>query len=195
MANITKEILVSKARTLFAMNGYEGFTMRILAKESGVGLSSIYHFFADKDVLLKYIFDDVSKQLGVERYKLAKRHSASQMLYDRILFQFAHIEKIIYVQKYYFHFRKDFMKSNSGFTPVKAYLHIDEVIRFGVKKHQFECAEDEIDQKAKVITHGINGFLLEYYPQVPMQSELKKIATSIHIFMMRSLTNKEVVMK
>jgi len=169
--------------------------MRILAKESGVGLSSIYHFFEHKDILLKYIFDDVSKQLGIERSMLPKRQTANQMLYDRIVFQFTHIEEVVYVLKYYLHFRKDFLKLDSGYIPTKAYLHVDEVLRFGIDNGEFEFAESEISEEAKVIAHSINGFLLEYYPEPPAKSELEGVVTTIHRFLMRSLTNKEVPMK
>lgn len=191
----TKQIITAKAKTLFAVNGYEGFTMRILAKESGVGLSSIYHFFDDKDVLLKYIFDDISKQLGFDRSQLPKRRAASQMLYDRIVFQFTHIEEVVFVLKYYLHFRKDFLKLDSGYIPSKAYLHVDEVLRFGIIKGEFELTDSQIDEEAKVIAHAINGFLLEYYPDAPTNSELKRVTGTIHRFIMRSLTNKEVAMK
>jgi AcrR family transcriptional regulator len=195
MTNSTKEIILSHAKSLFALQGYEGFSMRILAKESGVGLSSIYHFFADKDVLLTSIYNEVNKQLGLERHKLIQRQTASDMLYDRILFQFTHIEKVVYVLKYYLHFRNDFLKNKNGYIPVKAYLHVDEVLRFGLKNGEFTFADSEVDQEAKVIAHAINGYLLEYYPQAPAGSELKKVTTTIHHFMMRSLVNKEVVMK
>lgn len=195
MTTHSKAIITSKTKTLFAINGYEGFTIRILAKESGVGISSIYHFFEDKDVLLKCVFDDVSKQLGNERSKLIKRRTASQMLYDRIVFQFTHIEEVVYVLKYYLHFRKEFLKLDSGYTPSKAYLHIDEVLRFGVETGEFEFSASEINEESKVIAHAINGFLLEYYPEVPTKSELKKVTATLHRFLMRSLTNKEVAMK
>jgi AcrR family transcriptional regulator len=195
MTSNTKEIIIMRAKSLFAKNGYEGFSMRILAKDSGVGLSSIYHFFADKDVLLKYIFDDISKELGTERYRLTASTTASDMLYARILFQFTHIEKVVYVQKYYLHFRNEFPRGDNGYIPTKAYLHIDEVLRFGITKNEFYVEDSEVSQQAKVITHSINGFLLEYYPLVPEGFELKSIATTIHQFIMRSLTNKEVAMK
>jgi len=191
----TKELITSKAKTLFALHGYEGFTMRVLAKESGVGLSSIYHFFEDKDVLLTYIFDEAGKELGVARASLVKRRTANQMLLDRILFQFQHIEEVVYILKYYLHFRKDFLKLDGGYIPTRAYLHIDEVIRLGVETGEFTCAEKDIDQEAKVVTHAINGFLLEYYPDIPTKSELHKVALTIHRFLMRSLTNREVAMK
>lgn len=191
----TKRTITSNAKKLFAVNGYEGFTMRTLAKESGVGLSSIYHFFGDKDVLLKFIFDESSKQLGLERSRLTNRRTASKMLYDRIVFQFAHIEEVVFVLKYYLHFRKQFMKLDSGYLPSKAYLHIDEVLRFGITTGEFDFIDSEVEEEAKVIAHAINGFLLEYYPGEPTKSELKRVYFSIHKFLIRSLTNKEVAMK
>ena len=193
MTTHTKQRITSEARTLFATNGYEGFTMRVLAIQSGVGLSSIYHFFNDKDELLRYIFDETSKQLGLERSKLAQRKTASQMLHERIQFQFAHIEKVVFVLKYYLHFRNNFLKLDGGYIPSKAYLHIDEVLRFGVQTKEFSFSDAQIHQEAKVVTHAINGFLLEYYPEVIGKTELKKVTTSIHRFVMRSLTNKEVI--
>lgn len=190
----TKQIISSKAKTLFALHGYEGFTMRILAKESGVGLSSIYHFFNDKDILLKHIFDTTNTQLGTKRSLLVKRKSAQQMLYDRIVFQFTNNEDVVFVLKYYLHFRIDFLKLNSGYIPAKAYLHIDEVLRFGILTGEFNLKIEQIDTESKVIAHAINGFLLEYYPDAPTSTDLKKVCTTIHRFLMRSLTNKEVRM-
>lgn len=191
----TKEIILSTSKRLFALKGYDGFSMRILAKESGVGLSSIYHFFEDKDVLLKFIFDKTNTDLGIIRAKLPKRKSASQMLYDRITFQFDHIEEVVFVLKYYLHFRRDFLKLHSGFIPEKGYLHIEEVLTYGVKTGEFVIAEASIGEEAKVIAHAINGYLLEYYPDPPKGKELKKVCQSIHLFLMRSLTNMEVPMK
>lgn len=195
MTASTKHIILNKAKSLFAINGYEGFSMRILAKESGVGLSSIYHFFNDKDEILKEIFDTTNKELGIERSKLPKHRSADTMLLDRIYFQFKYIEDVVFVLKYYLHFRPSFLKLNSGYLPVKSYLHIEEVLEAGVRSGEFSINQSEIEKEAKVIAHAINGFLLEYYPNPPKNNELKEVTLSIHNFLMRSLTNKEVLMK
>jgi hypothetical protein len=53
----------------------------------------------------------------------------------------------------------------------------------------------EKKKESKVIAHSINGFLLEYYPNPPVGEELDEVVESIHNFLMRSLTNKEVAMK
>lgn len=194
MTVTTKHHITRTAKSLFAKNGYEGFSMRTLAKASGVGLSSIYHFFNDKDEILNEIFTATSKELGVARAKLPKSNSAAVMLLDRIKFQFRHIEDVVFVLKYYLHFRPDFLKLSSGYLPSKAYLHIEEVLKVGVMNGEFNIRSSEINKESKVIAHAINGFLLEYYPNPPKKAELEELTSSIHLFLMRSLTNKEVAM-
>lgn len=191
----TRTIILSKAKTLFAINGYEGFSIRILAKECGVGISSIYHFFGDKDELLKELFNTTNRQLGVKRAQLPKSSTASAMLKRRIKFQFENIEDVVFVLKYYLHFRPEFMRLNSGYLPTKAYLHIEEVLEFGLKTDEFVIDELEIAKESKVIAHAINGFLLEYYPDPPEGRQLNTVVNSIYNFLMRSLTNKEALMK
>lgn len=194
MTITTRQTILKTSKRLFAINGYEGFSMRTLAKESGVGLSSIYHFFDDKDKILKLIFDTTGKELGIARTKLSKSKSGKEMLWDRIEFQFDHIEDVVFVLKYYLHFRPDFLKLDSGYLPVKAYLHIEEVLEVGVANGEFSISASEINKESKVIAHAINGFLLEYYPNPPKKEDLEDVILSIHKFLIRSLTNKEVTM-
>ena len=189
----TRPTILKIAKHLFAVHGYEGFSMRTLAKESGVGLSSIYHFFTDKDEILKEIFDSTNIQLGLARKKLSLRDSASKMLKDRIMYQFEHIEDVVFVLKYYLHFRPKYLKIDSGYLPSKGYLHIEEVLTFGVENGELSITKKDISKQAKVIAHSINGFLLEYYPAPPSKKELQDVVTTLHIFMMRSLTNKDMI--
>lgn len=195
MTKQTKQSILKISRRLFATNGYEGFSMRILAKEAGTGLSSIYHFFKDKDELLKELFASTNRELGAARAKLPDYDSAESMMLGRIQFQFEHIEAIIFVLKYYLHFRPSFLKLKTGYIPTKGYLHIQEVVRSGVQSGEFAIKESEIDEEAKVIAHAINGFLLEYYPNPPENAELEEVSRTINRFLMRSLTNKEDSMK
>lgn len=169
--------------------------MRSLAAECNVGLSSIYHFFHDKDEILKELFDTTNRELGEARAKLPTTGTAEQMLLDRIRFQFKHIESVVFVLKYYLHFRPNFLKLDSGYLPTKGYLHIEEVLESGVASGEFAIQADQIPKESKVIAHAINGYLLEYYPKPPTKSELDDVTQSIHTFLMRSLTNKEVPMK
>ncbi|MCW1908397.1 MAG: TetR/AcrR family transcriptional regulator [Candidatus Saccharibacteria bacterium] len=192
MTATTKTTILNKSKQLFALHGYEGFSIRILSKESGVGLSSIYHFFEDKDQILTEIFKQVGKELGQKRQELPARRSANDMLKDRILFQFTNIEDVVFVLKYYLHFRPQFLRLDSGYIPSKAYLHVEEVLHFGIQTSEFAITEADVEKQSKVIAHAINGFLLEYYPSPPQGKELKSVVASIHSFLIRGLTNKEV---
>lgn len=188
MGKDSKELIERTAKRIFARGGYEALSMRELAKHSGVTLSSIYHFFKDKDVLLKSIFDQTNTKLGRERSQLPSRRTARALLSDRILFQFEHIEDVVFVLKYYLHYRPQFLRIESGYVPTKAYLHIDEVIHKGVETGEYRLDDPTTD--AKITAHAINGFLLEYYPDPPKGKELHRLADELTDFLHRALSQK-----
>ncbi len=188
MTKATHATIIKTAKSIFALKGYDGLSMRTLADESGVGLSSIYHFFKDKDVLLKHIFDTTNTELGLIRAKQPKRKTANALLKDRIRFQFDHIEDIVFVLKYFIHNRTQFSHLKPGFVPVKAYLHIEEVLLLGIQTGEFTIPISDIPAEAKIVTHAINGFLLEYFPDPPKGRELNEVINSLHLFIMRSLS-------
>jgi len=183
----TDELIRKTAKRLFAKFGYEGVSMRILAQESGVGLSSIYHFFKDKDVLLKEIYLETNRQLGKAREALPPQPTAQRMLEQLIDFQFEHIEDVVYVLKYYLHFRQDFAAMPTKTLPAKSVLHVEEVVQKGVATGEFTVAAKDITAKAKVVAHTINGYLLEYYPDVPVGPERREMIDDITAFTMRGL--------
>lgn len=183
----TDELISVAAKRLFAKRGYDGVSMRILAKESGVGLSSIYHFFADKDILLKTIYDKTNRELGIERDKLPAQETMQQMLEQLIEFQFDHIEDVVYVLKYYLTYREHFASLPTKVLPAKSVLHVEEVLRYGITNGELQMEDSEIIAKARVITHTINGYLLEYYPYVPEGNERKQVVSDIVSFTMAAL--------
>jgi hypothetical protein len=71
---------------------------------------------------------------------------------------------------------------------------MQEVIAYGVKTGQFTVHSADIPKQAKVAAHAINGFLLEYYPHIPKDSERNAVIDDIHHFIIRSLACKEVLM-
>lgn len=195
MNSSTRHIIIEQAKKLFALHGYEGFSMRLLADKSGVGISSIYHFFEDKNVLLREIFNQTRTSLGLRRAQLPEKQTASEMLRQRIEFQFKNIEDVVFILKYYLHYRDDFAKNSDGYIPQKAYLHVQEALKVGISSGEFSIRASEMVNEAKTIAHAINGFLLEYYPATMTQEEQDVVIQNIHTFIVRSLTNKEAVMK
>ena len=188
--NQTDEVIRSTAKRLFAKHGYDGVSMRILAKESGVGLSSIYHFHKDKDVLLKAIYDDTNRSLGVARKALPPMITASEKLRQLIHFQFDHIENVVYVLKYYLSFRHEFAALPTKTLPAKALVHVEEVLHKGNDTGEYSIVAEQIPAKARVITHTINGYLLEYYPDVPRGKERHQIIDDIVSFTMTGVGSR-----
>ena len=187
----TRQTIIEETRKLFAVYGYDGFTMRSLAKTCDISLSSIYHHFEDKDVLLRAVFDTVNTDLGIRRALLPDCDTASEQLMQRIKFQFDNSEHILFVLRYYLHFRQTFPKQDRGYLGEKAYRHIQEVLVRGVESGEFVLTQP-IDDEAKVIAHSINGFILEYFPESPIADEYDSVVDSIHTFVMKSLRNPAV---
>ena len=146
----------------------------------------MYHYFPDKDALLKEMFDTLNSSLGNKRARLPVAHNASEMLKQRIEFQLDNAEAIVAVLKYYLAYRKTFPKFKEGYVPDKSSLHIEEVLERGTASNEF--ISPDIKKDAKVITHAINGYLLEYYPHIPKGKEKVELINTIHQFLIRSLT-------
>jgi len=185
MTNIQRTVLLEKTVEIFAETGYDSFSIRKLAKSIPITPSVIYHYFKNEDELLRAMFDYANTTLGQERAKLPKPRSASKMLKQRIEFQLDHSEKIVAVLKYYLAYRKSFERFEDGFVPDKSSLHIEEVLEYGVETGEFSV--ENLKDDAKVITHAINGFLLEYYPYQPKGAEKRKLVEKIYSFLFRSL--------
>ena len=184
----TDTLIRLTAKQLFAKNGYDGVSMRILSKESGVGLSSIYHFFKDKDILLKEVYLQTNRQLGEARAQLPSLPSAEEMLTQLIEFQIDHMEDVVYVLKYYMHFRQDFAALPTKTLPAKSVLHVEEVIHKGIETGEFNVDTKDVQAKAKVVAHTINGYLLEYYPDMPRDEERREMVNDIVSFTMAGLS-------
>lgn len=185
MTKISSTLLLEKAAELFSVSGYDAFSIRTLAQRTPITPSVIYHYYDDKDSLLRAMFDYANRQLGQARADLPQPKSASKMLRQRIEFQLDHADLIVAVLKYYLSYRNKFPRFEDGFVPDKSSLHIEEVLDYGVKTGEFVV--DDLKSDAKVITHAINGFLLEYYPYRPQGKEKKELITMIYTFLVRAL--------
>lgn len=184
MSDAVRQKILDHARRLFAERG-SSLSMRDLAVAAGVSTSVTYHYFKDKDVMLRYLFDADSKQLGADRAALPKMPTAAQSLRQRIHFQFDYAEKIVYILKYYMQYRHTFHKQPVGYVPPTAYLHITEVLDQGIASGEY--APMDVPAQAKIIAHAINGFVLEYYPDPPQESEREALVEGLANFITRSL--------
>ena len=185
MSDAVRTNIMNHARRLFAERGSAGVSMRDLAHAAGVSPSVTYHYFKDKDILLRAVFDHDGTQLGVERAALPPQATAADSLRQRITFQFDHGEQITFILKYYMQYRSSFAKQAQGFVPHTAYLHIKEVLEQGIATGEY--GPMNIDAQAKIITHAINGFVLEYFPDAPSGAEREQLIDELVHFISRAL--------
>lgn len=189
MTKITKNIILEKAIEIFARGGLGEFRIRLLAEQTGVVPSVIYHYFKDEDALLREMFDYANTELGKLRAQLPRRKTTSEMLKQRIGFQLDNADKIVAVLKYYLAFRKTFPKLKGGYVPDKSALHMEEFLKFA--KEQGDYKTGNLADDAKVMTHAINGFLLEYYPNTPQGAERSALIRRISNFLIRAVKGGE----
>lgn len=185
MTKINQQLILEKTTKLYAYSGLTKFSMRSLAKELKVAPSVIYHHFLDEDSLLKAMFDHNSKDLGLKRKLLPKEKTTSSLLKQRINFQIDNSAQVVSILKYYLAFRKKFSKKSSGFIPDRSSLHMEEVLLFAQQNGEYSFKNLKDD--AKVMTHAVNGFLLEYYPYELTLIEKRKLVNRIFTFIYRSI--------
>lgn len=182
----TKNKIIKTTKKVFARQGYDGVSMSIIAHKSDIAKSVIYHYFSGKDALLKEMFEHTSAELGRKREQIIWNKDAVGRLRQIIMFQFDHAEDVVAVLNYYTVFRSLFKKIESGgFVPMKAYRHIEEILEYGVSSGEFHVQDLRSD--AKVITHAINGFVLEYFPHIPKGEEKQQVVGEIADFILRAL--------
>jgi AcrR family transcriptional regulator len=187
---ITYEKIAQSAKHIFATEGYDGMNMRRLAEETGIVQSVIYHHYKSKDILIDNLFTRIGIELGERRHLLPAPTSAREMFRQRIQFQLENATEVLFVLKYFMHNRRNFHNTDGrGFVPDGAYKHIREVLLYGMKTKEFRDVED-IDEEAKVIAHAINGFVIEYYPDIPQGKELSDLVDSIYKFLIRSVERR-----
>lgn len=172
---LSKEEILLKTRRSFAINGSEGTSMRTLAKEVGISPSVFYHYYPDRESLLTEMFRYTTKQLGVDRKKLQDTNDKKELLRSRVNFQIEHMEEITAIMKYFLHFKNEFKRNQFGFVPKTACIHMLEVLD--------DPTSMESIKKAKVMTHAVNGFVLEYFPNLPTGEEKEELVNYITEFL------------
>jgi len=189
MSKINADIILGESAKLFAYGGLGMFRIRKLADRIGVAPSVIYHYFRDEKVLLREMFTFTNTQLGKKRAALPEMKTTEMLLKQRIAFQFDNAEAIVAVLKYYFAFRSEFDRSKDGYLPDKSSLHMEEVLTFA--KSIGDYGGMHLKEDAKVMTHAVNGYLLEYFPHNVDSSEKKRLVSAISRFLMQAINNSK----
>lgn len=173
----TDEKILQDTTRLVALYGCEGISMRRVGQAVPIVQSVIYHYYPNKDQLLKAMYERANHLLGQSRANLPVSKTAVDKLRQLVIFQIDHAELIIAVLKYYLAYRDQFAQEGSGTLPEKATLHVEEVLKFGQKTGEWRVSD--VAAQSKVIAHAINGYLLEYYPHLPTGQIKKDLVDAI----------------
>jgi AcrR family transcriptional regulator len=185
MSKLSKKLILQRAALLYSHHGYESFSIRKLAADLDIAHSVIYHYFKNEEHLLREMFLYLSRYIGLKRGQLSLKETASEMLKQRISFQLENATEIVALLKYYINNRNVFKKHSKGYIPDTASHHIKEVLAFGLETMEFK--DIDLDKDSKIITHAINGYLLEYFPNSPKGIEKENLVNDIHSFLIKSL--------
>ena len=181
----TKDLILTHATHLTAVEGCHALSMRELAGQIPITQSVLYHYFADKEALLTAMYVRANTQLGEARALLPALATTQARLEQLVRFQLQHAEHIVAVLRYYLYKREDFHQKESGTLPEKATLHVEEVLAYGLAQKEIETRGMRVD--SKVISHAINGYLLEYYPHMPTGKAEDELVDALVSFSLRAL--------
>lgn len=188
MQHKTEEKIYNKVKEIFASRGYEGVSMRTIAEQLHISQSVIYHYFNSKDEMLLKVYNRTRRDIGNKRPKLKNENNLLQDLIQRIEYQMENAVDVVYILKYYLHNRENFKEIENGYIPKAAYTHVLEILQKAEEKDELQKGLNLLEQ-AQVITHAINGFVLEYYPYLPMENKKDKLILQLAVFIHKSLTN------
>lgn len=182
----TRKRIIDETKKLYAGYGYDGCSVRELVNNLSLAKSSIYNHFSSKDELLDKVFEEAKSTLGKKRNKLSPKNNLREDIEQIIRFQFKNSEDVVFILKYYLHFRDNFPKNSRGYLPVTSYRHIEEILERASERGEIDEGID-IPNYSQVIAHSINGFLLEYYPKKLIGSELEEKIRQITDFVVGGL--------
>ncbi len=188
-AEETKKRITEAAIKVFSQYGYNGATIRMIAKEAGLSVGAVYLYFKDKEELSLFLLKEKISEIE-RRIKEALQGPRSPLealkRYLKTSFQFARENReliIMHSKEQGFTFgleiKREFFKKEMEI--------LKGVINEGIKSGDFrECNPEEV---AKLIMMLIRGFVLSV---VVAPENLLDENTCFEIVLNGILKNKEV---
>lgn len=183
--NPTRVAIIEAAVPLIALRGYAGASMRNVAEAVPVKSSVLYHYFSSKAELMRAVRKHVTVALDTAIHALPPAKNTAELLRQRLRFQIDEQESIVCLLQYFMSVKEDFPRQQSGYVPQRAYGHMREIIDRGLAEGCYQSADPDFD--AKILTHMVNGFLLEYYPHNMTSSEKTILTEKLATFIEQSL--------
>lgn len=158
----TRQAIINAAKKSLALRGYDGSSIRDIAKDVGIEPSAIYYHFANKEKLIKAARDDIINELRNDTLAIDTEVGASNYLREQIKYQLRHRASIVALLQYFMYAKSEFELKPGGYIPDMAYEDMVTYIRLGIREGVYPAAQN-IEFNAKVIQHLVDGFLMEYF--------------------------------
>lgn len=125
-----KETIIFQGRKTLLENGYNSFNMREIAKNSGIGVGTLYNYFSNKDELIIEIFnDDWNLVLKLADAQIERECSLKIKIHDIYIYMHNFLEKYIdaFIEMAYSRNKKQ-CSHNSIMTPL--YSSVEKILLY-----------------------------------------------------------------
>lgn len=168
----TKNMLIEKARQLFARSGFENTTMHDIAEASQRGRRTLYTYFSNKKEIYDAVIESELETLYVQLQELVeKEHSASDKL---LLFFISRLEIIKEVVTRNGTLRGDFFRDIFRVENVRKTFDKKEIsflkiiLDEGVESNEFEVLDTM--KTARILHFALKGLEVPYIRGVMTQN-------------------------
>lgn len=168
----TKNMLIEKARQLFARSGFENTTMHDIAEASQRGRRTLYTYFSNKKEIYDAVIESELETLYVQLQELVeKEHSASDKL---LLFFISRLEIIKEVVTRNGTLRGDFFRDIFRVENVrktfdkKEISFLKTILDEGVESNEFEVLDTM--KTARILHFALKGLEVPYIRGVMTQN-------------------------
>jgi AcrR family transcriptional regulator len=182
-----KEEIRQKALEIMKIHGFNGLTMRLLAKEIGIEAPSIYNHIASKDELLESVCFDLASRFESAVMEVKDIYfNASEKLFMLVKFHVEILCNDLNASSVFMHdwrylkdsSRKVFIQKRNNYE-----LQIREIIHLGIKEGYF----NEVETKFATITllSSLNSVVEWYKPSGSLTPE--QVAIQLNQFVQTGL--------
>jgi AcrR family transcriptional regulator len=136
--------IINTAEKLFAETGFEGTSVRDIAKEAGVNIAMISYYFGSKEKLMEAVFEQRTQKIRLKVENLLQNAEMSNLEKVNILID-DYVEKFITQQEFHrIMMREQLIEKN---TPIAGFIHelkkrnlysIKKLIQDGQKSGEFK---------------------------------------------------------
>lgn len=164
MVSKTRDKFIEVARQLFARKGVENTTMNDIASASDKGRRTIYTYFKSKREIFNAVIESETDQLHSKLETIvAKNISPDRKLYEYVECRFETMREIVSrngsLRAGFFRDVRKVDRARRIISKREIEL-LKQILEEGVEQGIFDL--NDLDQRAIIITHAINGLDIPY---------------------------------